>query len=102
MIRSDCLQFFISACMVCSWLLCLIGPNLYDMLSPRFLVLKSCILCRHLSKNFLIVIRKYSFRQEATNELLKQIFNQIAYALSAMEYGIAIDELKKFKHKLAI
>jgi len=35
-----------------------------------------------------------------TKDLLKEMLNRVAYAASAAEYGLAMDELRKFKCKL--
>jgi len=51
----------------------------------------------HLQENFPIAIGKYSFRREATKDMLKKKLNHVVYALSLVEYGIVIDGLWKFK-----
>jgi len=56
---------------------------------------------RHLRENFLIVTGKYDFQREATKDLLKAMFNHVAYTPSSVEYGIAMDEMRKFKRELA-
>jgi len=38
----------------------------------------------------------------ATKALLTEMFNRVAYTPSSIEYGIAMDELRKFKRELAV
>jgi len=42
------------------------------------------------------VAGKYEFRREAIKDMLKEMFNRVAYTASGGEYKIAIDESRKF------
>jgi len=34
--------------------------------------------------------------------MLNEMFNRVSYALSTFEFGLAIEELKKFKYEIAV
>ena len=57
---------------------------------------------RHIRENFVTVAAKYDYRKEATKDLLKEMLNWVAYAASEAEYGLAMDELRKFRRELAV
>ena len=57
---------------------------------------------RHIRENFVKAAAKYGYRKESTKDLLKEMLNRVAYAASAAEYGIAMDELRKFQRELAV
>ena len=56
---------------------------------------------RHLRENFLAAATRYGFRKVVTKDLLKAMFNRVAYAPSLVEYGIAMDDNRTFKRELA-
>ena len=56
---------------------------------------------RHVMENFLSEAAKLSIRRTASKNLLKELFNRLAYATMKVEYGGALEELRKFKRQLA-
>jgi len=56
----------------------------------------------HIRENFLKAMAKYGYRKESMKDLLKEMLNRVAYAASVVEYGLAMDELRKFKRQLAV
>jgi len=38
----------------------------------------------------------------ASKDLIKEMFNRVAYATTVVEYDCAIDEMRRFKRKLAL
>jgi len=57
---------------------------------------------RHIRENFIKAVGKLGYRKDSTKELLKEMLNRVAYAASEAEYGVALEELRKFKHELAV
>ena len=56
---------------------------------------------RHLRENFVTHAGMYGLKGQAMKDLLKEIVNQVAYAPSSFEYGLATDEMKKLRRELA-
>jgi len=57
---------------------------------------------RHIRENFAKAAGKYGYRKEATKDLLKEMLNRVAYAASEVEYGLAMDQMRKFRRELAV
>jgi len=57
---------------------------------------------RHIWENFVTVAAKYGYRKELTKDLLKEMLNRVAFTASVAEYGLAMDELRKFKRESAM
>jgi len=49
----------------------------------------------HVRENFLTYTGKVGIRRQASKDLLKEVFNRVAYAPTGVEYGLAMDELRK-------
>ena len=48
---------------------------------------------RHVMENFLSKVAKLGIRRNASKNLLKEMFNRLAYATMKVEYEGALDEL---------
>ena len=57
---------------------------------------------RHPMENLLTEAARLGIRQNASKDLLKEMFNRIAYATTLTEYDSAMDELRRFKRELAV
>ena len=44
---------------------------------------------------------KLGIRWDASKDHIKELFNRVAYAAIAAEYGQALEELRHYKHELA-
>jgi len=44
---------------------------------------------------------KVGIRRQGSKDLLKEVFNRIAYTPTEVEYGVAVEELRKYKLQLA-
>ena len=55
---------------------------------------------RHLRENFFGRAAKFGIRRDASKDLLKEMFNRVAYAPTAAEYELALAELRKYKREL--
>jgi len=55
---------------------------------------------RHLRVNFLGKATKLGIRKDALKDLLKEMFNRLAYAPTGPEYEVALDELRHHKVEL--
>jgi len=44
---------------------------------------------------------KLGIRRDASKDLLKEMFNRVAYAATMVEYELALGELRKYKRELA-
>ena len=56
---------------------------------------------RHVRENFLTYAGKVGIRPQGSKDLLKEVFNKIAYAPTGVEYGVAVEEIRKYKSQLA-
>ena len=56
---------------------------------------------RHLKENFLGRAAKLGIRRDVSKDLLKEMFNRVAYAPTTAEYELALAELRKYKRELA-
>jgi len=70
---------------------------------PKVFGIECYIYCvRHIRENFVTVAAKYGYRKEATKDLLKEILNRVTHAASEAEYGLTMDELRKFKRESVV
>lgn len=44
---------------------------------------------------------KLGIRRNASKDLVKEMFNRMAYATIVVEYGQVMEELRQYKHELA-
>lgn len=56
---------------------------------------------RHVRENFLTYVGKVGIWWKTPKDLLKEVFNRIAYTPTGVEYGVAVEELRKYKPQLA-
>lgn len=56
---------------------------------------------RQLREIFLGRAAKLGIRRDASTDLLKEMFNRVAYAPTRVEYELALAELRKYKQDLA-
>jgi len=56
---------------------------------------------RHLREIFWGRAAKLGIRKDASKDLLKEMFNRVAYAPTADEYELALAELRKYKQEFA-
>ena len=52
-------------------------------------------------ENFVGYAGKKGVRRNATKDLVKEMFNRVAYAATGAEYGEALEELRQYKQELA-
>jgi len=65
---------------------------------PRVFRLKNhCYCLVHLRENIVKLAGKLGIGQDATKDLVKEMFNQVAYTATSAEYGQALDELRHYK-----
>jgi len=65
---------------------------------PRVFEIENQSNClRHRQENFLTYGGKLGIRRQASKDLLKEVFNRIAYASTGVEYGVGMEELRKYK-----
>ena len=57
---------------------------------------------RHLIENLLKEAARLGIRRNASKDLIKEMFNRIAYATTGPEYDSAMEELRKFRRELAV
>jgi len=57
---------------------------------------------RHLIENLMIGAGRLGIQHTASKDLIKKMFNRVAYATIAAEYDCALDEMRRFKRKLAL
>jgi len=57
---------------------------------------------RHLMENMLTEAGRLGIRRNASKDPINEMFNHVAYATSVAEYDSAMDELRRFKRKLAL
>ena len=57
---------------------------------------------RHLIENLMGEVSKLGIRRNASEELVQDMFNRVAYTTSAGEYDSAMAELRRYKRELAI
>jgi len=60
-----------------------------------------CYCIVHVRENFVKYTAKVGIRLDATKDLVKEMFNRVAYAATTAEYGHALDELRHYKQELA-
>ena len=53
-------------------------------------------------ENMLTEAARLGIQRNASKDLLKEMFNRIAYATIVAEYDSAMDELRRFKRELAV
>ena len=56
-----------------------------------------CYCIMHVRENFVKYAAKVGIRRDATKDLVKEMFNRVAYAATAAEYGQVLDELRHYK-----
>jgi len=56
---------------------------------------------RHVMENFLGQAAKLGIQRNASKNMLKEMFNRLAYATTKAKYDGALEELRKFKRQLA-
>ena len=70
---------------------------------PKVFGLENLTYCvRHLRDNFLGKAAKLGIRKDASKDLLKEMFNRLAYAPTSLEYDVALGELRYYKVELAL
>jgi len=57
---------------------------------------------RHLMENMLTEAARLGIRRNASKNLLKEMFNRMAYATTVAKYDSGMDELRRFKRELAV
>ena len=68
---------------------------------PRVFGIENHTYCvRQVHENFLTYAGKVGIRRQASKDLLKEVFNRVAYAPTGVEYSLAMDELRKIKLEL--
>ena len=57
---------------------------------------------RHLTENLTTEAGRLGIRSKEAKDLIKEMFNRVAYATTAAEYDCALQEMRTFKRKLAL
>jgi len=57
---------------------------------------------RHLTENLLTKAARLGIRRNASKDLVKEMSDHVAYAMTMAEYDSVMDELRRFKHELAM
>ena len=60
-----------------------------------------CYCVIHVRENFVAYAGKLGIRRNASKDLMKEIFNRVAYATTEAQYGQALQELRQYKRELA-
>jgi len=55
---------------------------------------------RHLTENFLKEAAKYGIQKEAMKQIVKEMLYRVAYAPTAVEFNVALYELRGYKGEL--
>jgi len=70
---------------------------------PRVFGVENHTYCvRHLIENLMTKAGRLGIRCNASKDLIKEMFNRVAYATIAAEYDCALDEMRRFKRELAL
>lgn len=76
--------------------------KLIEWAIPRvFGVENHCYCVIHVRENFVAYASKLGIRRNASKDLVKEMFNRMAYATIVVEYGQVMEELRQYKHELA-
>lgn len=76
--------------------------KLIEWAIPRvFGVENHCYCVIHVGENFVAYASKLGIRRNAPKDLVKEMFNRMAYAAIVVEYGQVMEELCQYKHELA-
>jgi len=57
---------------------------------------------RHLMENLMSEVGRLGIRRNESKDLIKEMFNHVAYATIAAEYDCALEEMRRFNRELAL